>query len=144
MALVNAFRGILPAMQVPYREDLSIDEVELRRFTGWLAGHEGLGGLVTNGHTGEVFALSPRERAQVTRTVAEAVSGKLPVISGVCAEGMNEAVEHAVMAREGGASGLRVMPPHYWLRFGMGPEPVVDHFTAVGTAARVKLGISCD
>ena len=38
MALVNAFRGILPAMQVPYREDLSIDEVELRRFTGWLAG----------------------------------------------------------------------------------------------------------
>ena len=42
----------------------------------------------------------------MTRTVAEAVNGKLPVISGVCAEGINEAVEHAVMAREAGASGL--------------------------------------
>ena len=60
MALVKAFRGILPAMQVPYREDLSIDEAELRRFAGWLAAHDGLGGLVTNGHTGEVFALSAR------------------------------------------------------------------------------------
>jgi 4-hydroxy-tetrahydrodipicolinate synthase len=139
MAFVNAFRGILPAMQIPYREDLSIDEVELRRFAGWLAGHEGLGGLVTNGHTGEVFALSPRERAQVTRTVAEAVNGKLPVISGVCAEGINEAVEHAVMAREAGASGLLVMPPHYWLRFGMEPEHVIDHFTAIGNSAQINL-----
>jgi len=139
MAFVNAFRGILPAMQIPYREDLSIDEVELRRFAGWLAGHEGLGGLVTNGHTGEVFALSPRERAQVTRTVAEAVNGKLPVISGVCAEGINEAVEHAVMAREAGASGLLVMPPHYWLRFGMEPEHVIDHFSAIGNAAQINL-----
>ena len=43
MALVDAFRGILPAMQVPYREDLSIDEVELRRFAAWLAGHTGVG-----------------------------------------------------------------------------------------------------
>jgi 4-hydroxy-tetrahydrodipicolinate synthase len=139
MALVNAFRGILPAMQIPYCEDLSIDEVELGRFTEWLAGHEGLGGLVTNGHTGEVFALSPRERAQVTRTVAEAVNGKLPVISGICAEGMNEAVEHAVMAREAGASGLLVMPPHYWLRFGMEPEHVIDHFSAIGNAAQINL-----
>jgi 4-hydroxy-tetrahydrodipicolinate synthase len=141
MALANAFRGILPAMQVPYREDLSIDEAELRRFTVWLAGHDGIGGLVTNGHTGEVFALSARERAQVTRTVAEAVNGKLPVISGVCAEGMNEAAEHAVMAREAGASGLLVMPPHYWLRFGMEPEHVIDHFTAIGKAAEINLVI---
>jgi 4-hydroxy-tetrahydrodipicolinate synthase len=141
MALVNAFRGILPAMQIPYREDLSIDEVELRRFTAWLAGHTGLGGLVTNGHTGEVFALSPKERAQVTRVVAEAVEGKLPVISGVCAEAINEAVEHAGMAREAGASGLLVMPPHYWLRFGMQPEHVIEHFSAIGKAAQINLVI---
>ena len=30
MALVRAFRGILPAMQVPYREDLKVDETELQ------------------------------------------------------------------------------------------------------------------
>jgi len=139
MALVEAFRGILPAMQVPYHEDLSVDEVELRRFAGWLASQRGIGGLVTNGHTGEVFALSPKERAEVTRIVADEVAGKVPVISGICCEGVNEAIEHAQMAREAGASGLLVMPPHYWLRFGMEPEHVVDHFTAIGRSTGINL-----
>lgn len=139
MALIEAFRGILPAMQVPYREDLSIDETELRRFTRWLAGHEGIGGLVTNGHTGEVFALSPAERAEVTRIVADEARGAVPVVSGICCESMTEAAEHAVMAREAGASGLLVMPPHYWLRFGMQPRHVIDHFVAVGEAAGINL-----
>lgn len=139
MATIEGFRGILPALQVPYGEDYRIDEGELRRFSRWLAGHRGIGGLVTNGHTGEVFALSPAERAEVTRVVASEVDGKVPVISGVCAEGMQEAAEHAVMAREAGASGLLVMPPHYWLRFGMQPKHVLDHFTAIGEAARIHL-----
>jgi 4-hydroxy-tetrahydrodipicolinate synthase len=139
MALVQAFRGVLPALQVPYRDDYTIDEVELRRFARWLSGHRGIGGLVTNGHTGEVFALSPAERAEVTRIVADEVGGATPVVSGICAEGMSEAVEHALMAREAGASGLLVMPPHYWLRFGMQPQHVLDHFAAIGEAARINL-----
>ena len=52
------YRGILPAMQLPFDPSLRIDEAELRRFTSWLAGHKGIGGLVTNGHTCEVFALT--------------------------------------------------------------------------------------
>jgi 4-hydroxy-tetrahydrodipicolinate synthase len=139
MALVKAFRGILPALQLPYRNDLSIDETELRRFARWLSGHQGIGGLVTNGHTGEVFALSAGERAHVTRIVAGEVGTAMPVISGICAEGMAEAVEHALMAREAGATGLLVMPPHYWLRFGMQPKHVIDHFTAIGEAAQINL-----
>jgi 4-hydroxy-tetrahydrodipicolinate synthase len=139
MALVDAFRGILPAMQVPYREDYTIDEPELRRFARWLAGHPGIGGLVTNGHTGEVFALSAKERAEVTRIVASEVGHETPVISGICAESMTEAAEHAWMARDSGASGLLVMPPHYWLRFGMKPEHVIDHFIAIGEAAQINL-----
>jgi 4-hydroxy-tetrahydrodipicolinate synthase len=139
MPLTAPFRGILPAMQVPYDGDYSIDEAELRRFTRWLISHPGIGGLVTNGHTGEVFALSPRERAQVTRIVASECAGQVPVISGICCEGIHEAVEHARMARDSGASGLLVMPPHYWLRFGMEPEHVIDHFTAIGKATDLNL-----
>lgn len=139
MAMVDTFRGILPAMQVPYREDNAIDDLELARFARWLAAHRGIGGLVTNGHTGEVFALSPAERAHVTRVVADAVRGTTPVISGVCAEGQAEAAEHAAMAAEAGASGVLVMPPHYWLRFGMHPDHVVSHFRAVGEAAKINL-----
>lgn len=129
------YKGILPAMQVPFHPDFSIDEPELRRFTEWLAGHRGITGLVTNGHTGEVFALSARERAEVTRIVADQVKGKIPVVSGICVESLTEAAEHAVMAKEAGASALLVMPPHMWLRFGMKPEHVIDHFSAIGRAS---------
>jgi 4-hydroxy-tetrahydrodipicolinate synthase len=138
--MTTSYRGILPAMQCPFDSDLEIDELELRRFASWLAGHKGIGGLVTNGHTGEVFALTAKQRATVTRIVADEVRGKLPVVSGICCEGINEAVEQALMARDAGASGLLVMPPHQWLRFGMKqPENVVDYFTALGRASGLDL-----
>ncbi len=139
MAIIEPFRGVLPAMQVPFKQDLSIDERDLRKFTDWLAGHDGIGGLVTNGHTGEVFALSAKERAEVTRIVADQVAGRLPVISGINCENVTEACEHAGMAKEAGAKGLLIMPPHIWLRFGMREEHVIDYFTAIGKAVDINL-----
>jgi len=133
------YKGVLPAMQVPFRQDYSIDEPELRRFTGWIAGIKGITGLVTNGHTGEVFALDAEERAAVTRIVADEAKGRMPVVSGICVEGIGEAREHAVMAKEAGASGLLVMPPHQWLRFGMKPEHVIEHFSEIGKASDLDL-----
>ena len=144
MALIDPFRGILPATQVPFREDLSVDEEELRRFGRWLASHEGIGALVPNGHTGEVFALSPAERADVVRILADEVGDQLPVVSGINCESITEACEHACMAKEAGAKGLLVMPPHIWLRFGMRPEHVIDYFTAIGKAVDINLIVHID
>jgi 4-hydroxy-tetrahydrodipicolinate synthase len=136
----QVYKGILPALQVPFQSDLSIDEAELRRFAQWLVSHQGIGGLVTNGHTGEVFALTAEQRARVTRIVAEEAKGKVPVISGVCCEGITEAVEHAKMARDAGASAILLMPPHGWLRFGMQqPDNVVDYFRAVGEGSGLDI-----
>ena len=139
MPLVPPFRGVLPAMQLPYDENYQIDEAELRRFTRRLISHKGIGGLVTNGHTGEVFALTPAERAEATRIVADEAGGRAPVVSGICCESIDEACEHAEMAQRAGAKGLLVMPPHYWLRFGMQPEHVVEHFAAISRAADINL-----
>ncbi len=133
------YKGVLPAMQCPFRDDYSIDDDELRRFTAWLTGHEGITGLVTNGHTGEVFALTAKQRAEVTRIVAESVEGRVPVVSGICCEGIAEASEHADMAREAGASALLVMPPHMWLRFGMREQHVIDYFAAIGESSGLDL-----
>jgi 4-hydroxy-tetrahydrodipicolinate synthase len=134
------YRGILPAMQLPFAQDLSIDEPELRRFTNWLAGHKGIGGLVTNGHTGEVFALTAEQRAETTRIVVDEVKGRLPVVSGICCEGVSEAVQQAQMARSAGANALLVMPPHQWLRFGMKqPDNVIDYFSAIGRGSELDI-----
>lgn len=133
------YKGILPALQVPYNPDYSIDEPELRSFVDWLLSHEGITGLVTNGHTGEVFALSLAERAEVTRIAADQAKGRAPVVSGICCEGINEAVEHGQAFREAGAAAALIMPPHMWLRFGMKPSHVIDYFTAIGEGSGLDL-----
>jgi 4-hydroxy-tetrahydrodipicolinate synthase len=133
----QSFRGVLPAMQVPFTDDFHIDVEALQSFGRRLASHDGVTALVTNGHTGEIFSLSPEERADVTRAVVDAVD--VPVVSGVSAEGIDEAIRHALLVKEAGATGLLVMPPHHWLRFGMSPEHVLDYFRAVGEATDLNL-----
>jgi 4-hydroxy-tetrahydrodipicolinate synthase len=135
------YKGIIPALTLPLKSDLSIDEQELRRVAQWLAGFKGISALMTNGHTGEVFSLTLAERAEVTRIVAEEVKGKLPVISAVSAEGITEAIEQAQMQKAAGATGLDIMPPHHWLRFGMRHEHVIEYFAAIGEAVGLDLAV---
>ena len=132
-------KGLIPAIAVPFNDDLSIDAAGLTHFARWLAGQRGIKALMTNGHTGEVFSLTPAERAEVTRITVDAVEGRVPVISSVVCEGIIEAIEHARLAKEAGASALDIMPPHHWLRFGFRPQHVLDYFTAVGEASQLPL-----
>lgn len=135
MASISNYRGIIPAISCPFTADHRIDEPALRRLASWLAGHKGVVAVMTNGHTGEVFSLTPAERAQVTRIVAAELRGKLPVISSIVCEGIAEAAEHARAAREAGAAALDVMPPHHWLRFGFTPGHALEYFQAIHDAA---------
>lgn len=132
-------KGLIPAIAVPFHEDYSIDAGGLARFARWLADQRGIKALMTNGHTGEVFSLTPAERAEVTRITADAVDGKVPVISSIVCEGIIDAVEQAKLARDAGASALDVMPPHHWLRFGFRPQHVIDYFTAIGEGTGLPL-----
>ncbi len=135
------YKGIIPALTLPLKPDLSIDEPELRRLSSWLATHKGISALMTNGHTGEVFSLTMAERAEVTRIVASEVKGKLPVISAITAEGIPEGIEQAKLQKEAGADALDIMPPHHWCRFGMRPDHVVEYFAAIGEAVRLDLAV---
>ncbi len=135
MASISNYRGIIPAIACPFTADRRIDEPALRRLASWLADHDGVVAVMTNGHTGEVFSLTPVERAQVTRIVADELRGRLPVISSIVCEGIAEAAEHARAAREAGAAALDVMPPHHWLRFGFTAGHALEYFQAIHEAA---------
>ena len=131
MPTIENYRGIIPAIACPFTPSYKIDEPALRKHASWLATQPGVVAVMTNGHTGEVFSLTPRERAEVTRIVADELRGKLPVISSIVCEGLLDAKEHAAMAKEAGAKALDVMPPHHWLRFGFRPGHVMDYFEAI-------------
>src|SRR5512139_1867933 len=141
MSDARVYKGIIQAMVLPLKDDLAIDEAELRRVARWLAGHAGIVALMTNGHTGDVFSLTVPERAMVTRIVADEVAGSLPVISAVAAEGIREAIEQGLMQKEAGAAALDIMPPHHWLRFGMRLDHVVEYFSEIGEATGLDLAV---
>jgi 4-hydroxy-tetrahydrodipicolinate synthase len=131
---IQNYRGIIPAIACPFTPEYKIDEPALRKHAAWLGTQPGVVAVMTNGHTGEVFSLTPSERAEVTRIVADELRGRIPVISSIVCEGLSEAREHAKMAREAGAKALDVMPPHHWLRFGFRPGHVRDYFHVIAEA----------
>lgn len=133
------WKTIFPAICVPLQDDYSVNEPELRKYVSWLADFDEIGGVVTNGHTGEITSMSLEERAQITKIVADEVGGRVMVISGVCAEGTINAIKEAQAAQAAGADGILLMPPHIWLRFGMPQEAVVNHFKKVAEA--IDIGI---
>jgi 4-hydroxy-tetrahydrodipicolinate synthase len=131
MPTIANYRGIIPAIACPFTANYAIDEPALRKHAAWLSQQSGVVAVMTNGHTGEVFSLTPRERAEVTRIVASELRGRMPVISSIVCEGIRDAREHAAMAMEAGAKALDVMPPHHWLRFGFRPGHVFEYFEAI-------------
>ncbi|WP_291197590.1 dihydrodipicolinate synthase family protein [Hyphomonas sp.] len=133
------FKGVIPATAVPFNEDLSIDAPGVARFAKWLSGRPGVKALMTNGHTGEVFSLTSKERAEITRLTVNAVGGRVPVISSVVCEGILDAIEHAELAKKAGAAALDIMPPHHWLRFGFDPRHVIEYFNAISEACQLPL-----
>jgi len=151
MRTIQNYRGIIPAIACPFTADHRIDEPALRNHAAWLATQPGVVAVMTNGHTGEVFSLLPRERAEVTRIVSDELKGRLPVISSIVCEGTRDAAEQASMAREAGAKALDVMPPHHWLRFGFRPDHVTQYFetsaragvAGAGDCAGAGAGVAC-
>jgi 4-hydroxy-tetrahydrodipicolinate synthase len=111
MARTPEIRDIVPAILTPFHEDLSIDEDELQRLADRLAGVDGVGAIFCTGHAGEVAALSREERRRVVGLVAQAVSGRHPVIAGVYTDSVTEAVELARDARAAGADAVTLFPP---------------------------------
>lgn len=139
MAKKVSWKNIFPAISIPLNDDYSINEKELRRYVSWLADFEEIDGLVCNGHTGEITSFNKEERKRITQIVSDEVGDRVMVISGVCAEGTLEAIEHAQDAQEAGADGILLMPPHIWLRFGMNPESPIRHFQRIAEA--IDIGI---
>ncbi len=131
--------GVLPATLCPFNDDDSIDEIGLREYVQYLASVDGITGLVCNGHTGEVMSLRNHERARVTEIIADEVGHKVKVVSGVCAEGSDEAIAQALAAKDVGADAILLMPPHHWLRFGRTSETAVGFFEDVAEGADIDI-----
>jgi 4-hydroxy-tetrahydrodipicolinate synthase len=133
--------GVIPAVLLPFHEDLSIDEASYRAHLRDVASVEGVSAITINAHASEVASCSFEEQRRVleiSRDTLDEMRGGLPIVNGVYADGSLEAARIARMAEQGGASALLVFPPNIYF-FGQRPEMALEHFRRIADATSLPL-----
>ena len=130
--------GVIPAVLLPFFDDLSIDEASFRRHLSDVGAVAGLSAVTINAHSTEVASCSFDEQRRVLDIAQDELGARLPIVNGIYAEGSLEAARLAKMAHEGGASALLVFPPGP-LILGQRPEMVLAHFKRIADASDLPL-----
>lgn len=102
-------RGVLPAVNVPLAGSYAIDYATFSRHIKWLCTFD-IGGIVVNGHAGEVEALSSGERRDVVNVARESAGDDILIVSGVVGSSPVEVASMANDVEQAGANALLVFP----------------------------------
>ncbi|MBM3338826.1 MAG: dihydrodipicolinate synthase family protein, partial [Betaproteobacteria bacterium] len=131
-------QGVIPAVLLPFHEDLSIDEQAYRAHLRDVISTIGIAAITTNAHASEVASCSFDEQRRVLEMTMEEVGDRIPVVNGIYAEGSLEAQRLAKMASAGGAAALLVFPSGIYT-FGQRPEMAVEHFRRIAEVSELPL-----
>src|SRR5664280_3715951 len=132
-------KGVIPAVLLPFENDLSIDEASYRKHLRDVAAVNGVTALTINAHSTEVASCTFDEQRRVLEIAQDEVGGRLPLVHGIWADGSLEAARIARMAAQGGASALLVFPP---APFTLGPVSYTHlraHETVLDLVCRLLL-----
>jgi 4-hydroxy-tetrahydrodipicolinate synthase len=132
--------GVIPATLLALNNDMSIDEAGTRRHLRHVAATPGLSAITVNGHASEVHACTFGEQRRILDISMEECGHRLPIISGVWADGSREAGKIARMAQDGGAAALLVFPSQVFSMGGqLRPEMAIAHFSTIAEATDLPL-----
>ena len=130
--------GVIPAVLLPFDDDLAIDEAGFRKHLRDVASTEGISALTINAHSTEVASCTFDEQKRVLEIAQDEVGARLPLINGIWADGSIEAARLARMAAHGGASALLVFPPAPFT-LGQSPAMALAHVKHIADATDLPL-----
>jgi 4-hydroxy-tetrahydrodipicolinate synthase len=130
--------GVIPAVLLPFHDDLSIDESNFRKHLRDVTANEGLSAITINAHSTEVASCTFDEQKRVLDIAQDEIGAKLPIVNGIWADGSLEAARIAKMAAAGGASALLVFPPAPFT-LGQSPAMAIAHFKRIADASDLPL-----
>jgi 4-hydroxy-tetrahydrodipicolinate synthase len=110
---MSSIRGIFTPNIVPFNDDHSINEHELRRLTAWLI-EKGVDGLYPNGSTGEFIRLSFEDRRRVVKIMVEENRGRLPVLAGAAEPNSDQVLQACRFYAELGCRAVSLTGPYYY------------------------------
>lgn len=130
-----AFHGVFPYLVSPVRPDGEIDGDVLARLCGDLVG-AGVHGLTPLGSTGEFAYLGAAQRRRVVEVVVAAAAKRVPVVAGVAATTIADAVAQARDYERLGVDGILAILEAY---FPVPDEGVYAYFKAIADAVSLPV-----
>ncbi len=110
---MSKISGIYTPNIVPFKDDHSINEGELRRLTAWLI-EKGVHGLYPNGSTGEFIRLSFADRLRVVKIMAEENQGRLPILAGAAEPNSDQVLQACQFYADLGCRAVSLTGPYYY------------------------------
>lgn len=129
------FKGVFTALVTPMHDNGAVDYDALVNFVNYMI-DEGIHGIIPLGSTGEFYALTHDERAEVMTATIKAVAGRVPVVVGTNDSSTAAVIENSKRAEAAGADGLLIAPPYYSLPT---PDELFEHFKAVDAAVGIPI-----
>lgn len=126
-----ALHGVYPYLVSPIAEDGSVAKDVLARLCRDLIA-AGVHGLTPLGSTGEFAYLSAQQKRDVVETVVAASAGEVPVIAGVAATTIADAIEQTRIYKQMGVDGILAVMEAY---FPVGEDGTVAYFEAIAKQA---------
>ena len=132
---VDQFKRIFSALELPMKEDETIDAAALKQVLEYELSI-GVEGFYCMGSSGEALLLSLQERKRALEEILDVVAGRVPVVAHVGTVRTQDAVELARHAAGAGADAISMIPPYYY-KFSMDEiiryyEDVIDATDDIG------------
>ena len=132
---MSIFTGAGVALVTPFKEDLSVDYVQLEKFIDFQIDN-GTDSIIICGTSGEASTMSHDEQIEVVSACVSHVNGRVPVIAGAGANCTDEALNLAKRSEKAGADGLLVVTPYYNKATQKGLE---EYYTTVGNSVDIPI-----
>jgi 4-hydroxy-tetrahydrodipicolinate synthase len=131
----QAFHGVFPYLVSPIDERGGVKEAVLERLVDDLVA-AGVHGLTPLGSTGEFAYLDREQRSRVVEVVVRAARRRVPVVAGVAATTIADAVAQAKAYEALGVDGILAILEAY---FPLAEDGVVAYFGAIANATSLPV-----
>lgn len=115
--LTDRFKGIGALVLTSFDEKFQLNLNALKKNVRYMIDNgvnSSNGFLITNGSTGECYAMNMEERKQVIKATIEAANDEIPVMAGCNDTNMFNVIELANYSKQIGAEAVMVVQPYYW------------------------------
>ena len=112
----KCWRGIVPAMVIPFTRKGEVDIKGTKRLTDYLIG-SGVHGLFALSSTGEYFSLVNEQKEVFVKTVVSQARKRVPIYAGASSNSLKIAISNIDKLYQWGVDTAVIIPPSFFTYF---------------------------